>query len=94
MRQPLADSEEVLRLRTRLQESDKMLQSAEQQINELETRSESWRQEVPGYLFLNVVSYMVPSDLREGNVDDSRKRITAAVRQSGTKSRLGGNFSS
>ena len=63
MRQPLADSEEVLRLRTRLQESDKMLQSAEQQINELETRSESWRQEVPGSLFLNVVSYMVPSDL-------------------------------
>lgn len=63
MRQPLADSEEVLRLRTRLQESDKMLKSAEQQINELETRSESWRQEVPGSLFLNVVSYMVPSDL-------------------------------
>ena len=61
MRQPLADSEEVLRLRTRLQESDKMLQSAEQQINELETRSESWRQEVPGSL--NVVSNMVPSDL-------------------------------
>ena len=61
MRQPLADSEEVLRLRTRLQESDKMLKSAEQQINELETRSESWRQEVPGSL--NVVSNMVPSDL-------------------------------
>ena len=61
MRQSLADSEEVLRLRTRLQESDKMLQSAEQQINELETRSESWRQEVPGSL--NVVSNMVPSDL-------------------------------
>ena len=70
-----------------------MLQSAEQQINELETRSESWRQEVPGSLFLNVVSYMVPSDLREGSVDDSRKRIAAAVRQLGTKSRLGGNFS-
>ena len=50
MRQPLADSEEVLRLRTRLQELDKMLQSAEQQINELETRSESWRQEVPVWL--------------------------------------------
>ena len=71
-----------------------MLQSAEQQINELETRSESWRQEVPGSLFLNVVSYMVPSDLREGSIDNSRKRIAAAVRQSGTKSRLGGNFSS
>ena len=40
-----------------------MLQSAEQQINELETRSESCRQEVPGSLFLNVVSYMVPSGL-------------------------------
>lgn len=40
-----------------------MLKSAEQQINELETRSESWRQEVPGSLFLNVVSYMVPADL-------------------------------
>ena len=38
-----------------------MLKSAEQQINELETRSESWRQEVPGSL--NVVSNMVPSDL-------------------------------
>ena len=65
-----------------------MLQSAEQQINELETRSESWRQEVPGSLFLNVVSYMVPSDLREGSVDDSRKRIAAAVRQLGTKSKI------
>ena len=30
---------------------------------------------------------------REGSVDDNRKRIAAAVRQSGTKSRLGGNFS-
>ena len=69
-----------------------MLQSAEQQINELETRIESWRQEVPGSLFLNVVSYMVPSGLREGSVDNSRKRIAAAVRQSGTKSRLGGKF--
>ena len=71
-----------------------MLKSAEQQINELETRSESWRQEVPGSLFLNVVSYMVPSGLREGSVNDSRKQIAAAVRQSGAKSRLGENFSS
>ena len=71
-----------------------MLQSAEQQINELETRSESWRQEVPGSLFLNVVSYMVPSGLREGSVNDSRKQIAAAVRQSRAKSRLGENFSS
>lgn len=31
---------------------------------------------------------------RAGTVDDSRKRIAAAVRRSGTKSRLGGNFSS
>ena len=31
---------------------------------------------------------------RERSVDDTRKRIDAAVRQSGTKSRLGGNFSS
>lgn len=177
LRQPLADSEEVLRLRTRLQESDKMLKNAEQQINELETRSESWRQEV---VFLQetvrreceerfeltdalgearaqllalqrtsgaslsrsslnsssssssvirgsrkghdvngqsdssttqAISCPVGFDggvgcrpgtgsrdtrklSREGSVDDSRKRIAAAVRQSGTKSRLGGNFSS
>nr|XP_058947399.1 golgin subfamily A member 6-like protein 22 [Pocillopora verrucosa] len=177
LRQPLADSEEVLRLRTRLQESDKMLKSAEQQINELETRSESWRQEVVflqetvrreceerfeltdalgearaqllalqrtsgaslsrSSLNLSTSSSSVirgsrkghdvngQSDSsttqaiscpvgfdggvgcrpgtgsrdtrklsREGSVDDSRKRIAAAVRQSGTKSRLGGNFSS
>lgn len=31
---------------------------------------------------------------RAGTVDDSRQRIAAAVRRSGTKSRLGGNFSS
>lgn len=31
---------------------------------------------------------------RAGSVDDSRQRIAAAVRQSGSKSRLGGNFSS
>ena len=31
---------------------------------------------------------------RAGSVDDSRQRIAAAVRRSGTKSRLGGNFSS
>lgn len=30
---------------------------------------------------------------REGSVDDSRQRIAAAVRRSGSKSRLGGNFS-
>ena len=31
---------------------------------------------------------------RAGSVDDSRQRIAAAVRRSGTKSRFGGNFSS
>lgn len=31
---------------------------------------------------------------RAGSVDDSRQRIAAAVRRSGTNSRLGGNFSS
>lgn len=31
---------------------------------------------------------------RAGSVDDSRQRIAAAVRRSGSKSRLGGNFSS
>lgn len=31
---------------------------------------------------------------RTGSVDDSRQRIAAAVRRSGSKSRLGGNFSS
>ena len=66
-----------------------MLKSAEQQINELETRSESWRQEVPGSLFLNVVSYMVPSGLREGSVDDSRKQIASAI---GDKEPFGGKF--
>lgn len=30
---------------------------------------------------------------REESVDDSRQRIAAAVRRSGSKSRLGGNFS-
>ena len=56
-----------------------MLQSAEQQINELETRSESWRQEVPGSLFLNVVSYMVPSDLREGSHDRTDNACTVST---------------
>ena len=34
------------------------------------------------------------SSSRGGSVDDSRQRIAAAVRRSGSKSRLGGNFSS
>lgn len=178
LRQPLVDSVEVLKLRTRLQESDKMLQDAEQQIDELETKSESWKQEVAflqdtvrreceerfeltdalgearaqllalqrtsgaslSRCSLNssgsisssgviqgsrkghdvngqsdnsttqAISCTVGFDegvgyrpgtgsrdtrklSREGSVDDNRKRIAAAVRQSGTKSRLGGNFS-
>lgn len=47
------------------------------------------------------VGYRSGTDAREtgrssraGSVDDSRQRIAAAVRRSGTKSRLGGNFSS
>ena len=39
-------TEEVIKLRTRLQESEQMLQQAEKQIGELETKKESWRQEV------------------------------------------------
>lgn len=47
LRQPSAEStEEVRKLRTRLQESERRLQEAEQQIDELETKNESWRQEV------------------------------------------------
>ena len=47
LRQPSAESaEDVRKLRTRLQESEKRLQEAEQQIDELETKKESWRQEV------------------------------------------------
>ena len=49
MRQPSVESaEEARKLRTRLQESDKRLQEAEQLIDELETKKESWRQEVGG----------------------------------------------
>ena len=47
------------------------------------------------------VGYRPGTDAREtgrlsraGSVDDSRQRIAAAVRRSGTKSRLGGTFSS
>ena len=47
LRQPSAESaEEVRKLRTRLQESERRLQEVEQQIDELETKNESWRQEV------------------------------------------------
>ena len=47
VRKPSNEStEEVIRLRTRLQESEQMLQQAEKQIGELETKKESWRQEV------------------------------------------------
>ncbi|XP_020607891.1 leucine-, glutamate- and lysine-rich protein 1-like [Orbicella faveolata] len=179
LRQPSAESaEEVRKLRTRLQESERRLQEAEQQIDELETKNESWRQEVsflqetvrreceerleltdalgearaqllalkrtsgdsisrsslnssssissgsltrgsakPGYDvnglndsaqatscavgFDGGVGYRPGTGAREtgrssraGSVDDSRQRIAAAVRRSGTKSRLGGNFSS
>ena len=46
-RQPSAESaEEVRKLRTRLQESERRLQETEQQIDGLETKNESWRQEV------------------------------------------------
>ena len=47
LRLPSAESaEEVRKLRTRLQESERRLQETEQQIDELETKNESWRQEV------------------------------------------------
>jgi len=47
VRKPSVEStEEVIRLRTRLQESEQMLQKAEKQIGDLETKKESWRQEV------------------------------------------------
>lgn len=52
VRKPSVESaEEVIRLRTRLQESEQMLQQAEKQIEELETKRESWRQEVKYDLF-------------------------------------------
>lgn len=179
LRQPPAESaEEVRKLRTRLQESERRLQETEQQIEELETKNELWRQEVSflqetvrreceerleltdalgearaqllalkrtsgdslsrsslnssssistGSLtrgsvklghdvnglsdsaqvtscavgFDGGVGYSPGTGAREtgrlsraGSVDDSRQRIAAAVRRSGTKSRLGGNFSS
>lgn len=51
--QPSVEStEEVIRLRTRLQESEQMLQQAEKQIGELETKKDSWRQEVNMICFL------------------------------------------
>ena len=47
VRKPSVEStEEVIRLRTRLQELEQMLQQAKKQIGELETKKESWRQEV------------------------------------------------
>lgn len=47
LRQPSAESaEEVRKLSNRLQESERRLQEAEQQIDKLETKNESWRQEV------------------------------------------------
>lgn len=47
LRQPSAESaEEVRKLRNKLQESERRLQEAEQQIDKLETKNESWRQEV------------------------------------------------
>ena len=53
LRQPSVEStEEVIRLRTRLQESEQMLQQAEKQMGELETKKESWRQEVNMICFL------------------------------------------
>ena len=46
-RQPSAESaEQVDKLRTRLQESERVLREAEKQIDELETKKESWREEV------------------------------------------------
>ena len=57
MRQPSVDSaEEVAKLRTRLQETERTLREAEVQIGDLETKKESWRQEVRGdkynYMFM------------------------------------------
>lgn len=49
VRQPSVESvEEVAKLRTRFQESERTLREAEEQIEELETKKESWRQEVGG----------------------------------------------
>ena len=46
-RQPSTESaEQVAKLRTRLQESERALREAEKQIDELETKKESWREEV------------------------------------------------
>ena len=46
-RQPSAESaEQVAKLRTRLQESERALREAEKQIDELETEKESRREEV------------------------------------------------
>ena len=46
-RQPSAESaEQVAKLRTRLLESERALREAEKQIEELETKKESWREEV------------------------------------------------
>ena len=47
MRQPsLESAEEVAKLRNNLQESEKMLEEAEKQVGELETKKQSWMQEV------------------------------------------------
>lgn len=46
-RQPSAESaEQVAKLRTRLQELERALREAEKQIDDLETKKESWREEV------------------------------------------------
>ena len=51
MHQPSAETaEQVAKLRTRLQESERTLGEAEKQIDELETKKESWRQEVSGFV--------------------------------------------
>lgn len=54
MRQPSAESaEQVTKLRTRLQESERQLREAEKEIDEMETKKESLRQEVCGYVKKN-----------------------------------------
>ena len=46
-RQPSVESaEQVAKLRTRLQESERALRESEKQIDDLETKRESWREEV------------------------------------------------
>ena len=46
-RQPSVESaKQVAKLRTRLHESESALREAEKQIDELETKRESWREEV------------------------------------------------